>query len=83
MRGGRGVERCERQGASNKRGHGSRVTASCYLALSEPGQCWTAGRLVGWLDDDDDGTGAWRTEWFVCYVAGVGAGAGACVLPAF
>lgn len=72
----RGRERREtRRVISEVTGHGSRPAA--VMALSEPGQCWTAGRLVGWLDDDDDGTGAWRTKWFVCYVAGVGAGAGA------
>lgn len=71
--------RCERSRRviSEVTGRGSRPAA--VMALSEPGQCWTAGRLVGWLDDDDDGTGAWRTKWFVCYVAGAGAGAGACV----
>lgn len=44
----------------------TRLRVTCYLALSEPGQCWTAGRLNGC-------TGAWRTGWFVCYVAGAGA----------
>lgn len=61
VRGGREVRETRRV-ISEVTGHGSRPAA--VMALWEPGQCWTTGRL------DDDGTGAWRTEWFVCYVAG-------------